>query len=872
MDSQRHVRAKALFVEALAMPERERVPFVERQSGDDADLRREVLDLLSYADDGEDYTISARRGTVEADLAGIAARRVEPAKYARGYVFAERYRIVELLGQGAMGDVYRAFDTTLEVEVALKVLHDPAPLLIDRLQDEVRLAREVTHPAICRVYDIGEYRGEHFLTMEFVEGEDLRGLLARLGKMTPDDVHTIALQLCEGLAAAHGHGVLHRDLKPSNIILDASGKAVIADFGVATTTGNDGDDSIAGTPAYMAPEVLADGAAASEQSDLFALGMLLYELATGERIAGSADLDGIARKARSLASRAPGMDQRLSSFIAQMLNRDPAKRPGSAAEVLRGLTRRPTTSPPHRRRTITAVAVVAGTVVVVLAIVLPRVAPPPREPTPSTVAQSAERIGKSVPEPGEAAASLARLAVLGLDDETVREGNPRLASAIRDEIIDGLSVRMDLDVIAAEAIDRFSVGGGTISSVGPELGVDYVVHGRVERDQEEILVSVRLVDVESGRKLWSRVYRAPLEQQGLRSMEREIVEEVSAGVGGHLRGKQRDRRPSSSNDADRADADALWRRAERFAGPWTRAKSQRATNLLRRAVTLEREHPRALASLASALVLRADRGWSDDRRASYDEAEALAVRASSLDDSLVEPYVVSARVFSVRDWNWARAERAYLTALERDPDSNRVLNAYAEFLSLQGRFEAAVQHALRAVDLDPTSAPTLRNTAARLYEARSFDRAAALARLASVLDDTDGEIFALLAAIALERGEYADAIANSQRLIPLMGRNALTLTRLAYTHHRAGEKDQADALALEAAQFGTMDVAERLLAALATDRPDDGIAALDDALRTHHPFALRLEIDPVIDPLRSHPSYAILSRRLGLRERARAER
>ncbi len=863
MDSQRHARAKELFLEALSTPNQERATLLERQCGGDALLRREVLDLLSYADDGDDYTISAKRGKLEAGLAASAVSRVEPAKYERGHVFAERYRIVGLLGQGAMGDVYRAFDTTLDVEVALKLIHDPDPSLIERLQEEVRLAREVTHPAICRVYDIGEHHGEHFLTMEFVEGEDLRELLSRLGKLAADDVYTIALQLCEGLVAAHGHGVLHRDLKPSNIILDSNGKAVIADFGIATTTGNDGDDSIAGTPAYMAPEILADGAAASEQSDFFALGVLLYELATGERIAGERDIEEIASKARSLASRVPDLDSRLTSLVAQMLEGNPDKRPRSAEEALRGLT---STTATRRDRSIRR-AIVAGALAaaaVVVAVVAFDHAQAPRETVESSVARSVERLGKSLPSSGVASAALVRLAFLGLDDTAVRVGNPHLANAIRDEIIDGLSARVELDVITGDAMDRFSAGGGTAESVGVELGADYIVRGRVERDDGDILISVRLADAQAGGKLWSRVYRAPLHPEGLRAMEHDLVDQLAVAVQAHRRSKQRARRTKSVGEGKSADADTLWRRADRFANPWTKTKLQRVTKMLRRAIALDPEHARSFASLASALVLRADRGWSAERRGSYDEAEVLARRALSLDESLLEPHVTSARVFSVRDWNWARAESAHLAALERDPESNTALNAYAEFLSFQGRFDAAIEHALRAVDQDATSALTLRSTAARLYEARSFERAAALARLASVLDDTDGEIFGLLAMIALERGEYEDAIANSQRLIPLMGRNADTLARLAYTHHRAGDQDQAYALSSEAAELGTMDVASRLLAALATDRPDDGIAALDDALRTHDPLALRLEIDPVIDPLRAHPSYSSLSRRLGM--------
>ena len=174
---------------------------------------------------------------------------------------ASRYRIIALLGKGGMGEVYRADDLTLGQAVALKFLPDDAArdeALLERFRNEVRMARRVSHPNVCRVYDVGEVDGQTFFTMEYVDGEDLASLLRRIGRLPPDKALEIARQLCAGLAAAHTKGVLHRDLKPANIMLDGRGQVVITDFGLAGVADNiRGPEVRSGTPAYMAPEQLA---------------------------------------------------------------------------------------------------------------------------------------------------------------------------------------------------------------------------------------------------------------------------------------------------------------------------------------------------------------------------------------------------------------------------------------------------------------------------------------------------------------------------------------------------------------------------------------------------------------------------------------
>src|ERR1044071_8998003 len=209
-----------------------------------------------------------------------------PGGFAPGAIVAGRYRIVALLGRGGMGEVYRADDLTLGQAVALKFLPDAAAsdeALLERFRNEVRIARRVSHPNVCRVYDVGEVDGQTFFTMEYVDGEDLASLLRRIGRLPPDKALDIARQLCAGLAAAHSKGVLHRDMKPENIMLDGRGQVVITDFGLAGVAGQiQGVEVRSGTPAYMAPEQLA-GKEVTTRSDIYALGLVLYEIFTGKR-------------------------------------------------------------------------------------------------------------------------------------------------------------------------------------------------------------------------------------------------------------------------------------------------------------------------------------------------------------------------------------------------------------------------------------------------------------------------------------------------------------------------------------------------------------------------------------------------------------
>jgi Flp pilus assembly protein TadD len=253
------------------------------------------------------------------------------SRFVPGYVLAGRYRMVKRLGQGGMGEVWQADDLVLDTPVALKLIYSDDPEGRQRILNEVRLARKITHPSICRVFDVGESEGEVFYSMELVHGEDLATLVRRIGRLDYDKVIDIGEQLCAGVAAAHAQGILHRDLKPANVLIDADGYVRITDFGIAVPRSDSGGHTIIGTPAYMAPEQLVSGGALSERTDIYALGLILYELLVGQP-AFDARSD-LRRQAPKPSTLLKDVDPQLERAVCTAMAHDPEDRPASVREL-----------------------------------------------------------------------------------------------------------------------------------------------------------------------------------------------------------------------------------------------------------------------------------------------------------------------------------------------------------------------------------------------------------------------------------------------------------------------------------------------------------------------------------------------------------
>jgi serine/threonine-protein kinase len=350
-----------LFHAALEREPAERAAFLAEACADDQSLFDAVNDLL-VAHDQSWSLVDQRHAALETDNTSDPTRRIPkpPApravqdhtphssgddqregRFVTGAMLAGRYRIVGLLGKGGMGEVYKAEDLKLKQAVALKFLPESIALdggMLARFHNEVRIARQVAHPNVCRVYDIGEVKGLSFISMEFIDGEDLSSLLRRIGRLPGDKAVELARQMCAGLAAAHEAGVLHRDLKPANVMIDGRGKARITDFGLAVVSEElRGEETLAGTPAYMAPEQLT-GKEVTQRSDIYALGLVLYELFTGKRVFEAKSIQElIALHEKSTpptpSSHVKFIDPLAERVILRCLEKDPKARPASAVQV-----------------------------------------------------------------------------------------------------------------------------------------------------------------------------------------------------------------------------------------------------------------------------------------------------------------------------------------------------------------------------------------------------------------------------------------------------------------------------------------------------------------------------------------------------------
>jgi serine/threonine-protein kinase len=334
MTPKRHALIRDLFLEVVSKPDGQRRSFLNQRCGRDARLRGEVEKLLAHHDE--------RTVAPPAPADGATGPSETPAP---GVLVARRYRIISMLGQGGMGQVYRADDLALDQPVAIKFL-DPRfagrPAWLARFRNEVRLARLVTHPNVCRVFDISGPEEAPFLSMEYVEGEDLSKWLRRENRPDTRQVVEVARQICGGLAAAHGAGVLHRDLKPQNILFDRTGKVRLTDFGVAAAFEDDWLRNVpSGTPAYMAPEQFA-GRNVDVRSDLYSLGIVLYELFAGRppfEAETVQEYRGLHEHQDPvpLSEAVPGIDPDLAGMVHHCLRKNPRERPSSALAVAAAL-------------------------------------------------------------------------------------------------------------------------------------------------------------------------------------------------------------------------------------------------------------------------------------------------------------------------------------------------------------------------------------------------------------------------------------------------------------------------------------------------------------------------------------------------------
>ena len=603
-----------------------------------ASLARSMGDDRSI---GVDDTVAATTGS------GTAPMDETPPVEALG----GRYVIMSLLGSGGMGCVYLARDRELDELVALKMLRRElvaSSEMLARFRLEVKLARRVTHRNVARTFDIGDHRDEKFLTMEYVEGESLTSRLARGGALPPAEVQRIGGQLCDGLGAAHAAGVIHRDLMPDNVLLGRDGRVVITDFGIARTSLTAGaTQGLIGTPAYMAPEQVEAKGQLDHRADLYALGELLYEMATGVRVwpgespyaVAAARLIEAPKDPRTLV---PALPAGFAELVLRCLSRAPDGRPASAAEVASELSALDD-APPAAQCPILAPAPCRSRMVVA---VLPF------------------RNGGSP------------------DDEYIADG-------LTEDLIDALSMTDGLSVCARGMVMPLKGRDRDPRELGRELGVNAVVECTVRKTGDSIRVSARVASVVDGLQLWAKRFDRPASD--VLVVSDELARAIAAALTVTLKA------PGREAPTDPVAVDLYLRARQELRGFW-QENVARAIPLLEDAMRRAPNDPAILSAYASAQA----RAVFFDLPDAASLGREAALRAIALAPNLGEPWIAKATL-EYREDDAPAALRSLRAALARAPGSAPAHEVAGRILLETGLVDEALRLLQRSLVLDPTA-------------------------------------------------------------------------------------------------------------------------------------------------------------------------
>jgi serine/threonine protein kinase/tetratricopeptide (TPR) repeat protein len=751
------------------------------------------------------------------------------------------YTILEKIGEGGMGEVYRARDARLGRDVALKLLPqtlDATPDRLGRFEREARTVAGLNHPNIVTVFSFEEAEGRRFLTMELVEGRSLDRLLAPKG-LPLARVLEVALPLADALVAAHEKGVVHRDLKPGNVMVTADGRVKVLDFGLAKLARPDGDPELSqaatmespiskagqllGTVPYMAPEQVR-GEAVDARSDLFALGIILYELAAGSRpFTGHSNADissAILRDAPLPLSRVrPDLSGDLGRVVGRCLEKDPDRRFQTAKDVRTELE------------------------------ILSRDS---RSPVPASAASSA------VPAPAEAPS----IAVLPFANRSRDEEDEYFSDGLADELLSVLAKVRGLRVAARTSSGTFKGKEVTIAEVGKALNVATVLEGSVRKAGNRVRIAVQLVKVSDGYPLWSETYDRTLDD--IFAVQDDIAQSVVKELRTALLGETADSDASREARADVAiaakgrgrnpEAHRLYLQGKHLVDRLNPEDSGKGVALLEQALALDPGHAPAWVSLGEAFINAGAYGWGAVAETSRKAKEAVE-RALALDPDLAEAYVRLCRIQRIHGWDWNAAQAASRRALELAPESTEALREAAVLAGQLGRFQESLELLERALIMDPLSSTGYTQLG---YVLRSLGRPGeAIEAYRKALDLTPQRISAhhMISVMHADAGRDAEAQEESS----LEPAEWARLTSLAYLHYRAGRNAEGDAVLERLEREFAEDTALQIAALHATrGDADRAFEWLERAYDQRDAGLSQMQQEPTLRPLHGDPRWAAL--------------
>lgn len=777
------------------------------------------------------------------------------------------FRILEKVGEGGMGVVYRARDETLDRDVALKVL--PAGALADqiarkRFRKEALALSRLNHPNIATVHAFDTQGGMDFLVMEFIPGVSLDEKLAS-GALPEKEVVRLGAQLAQGLAAAHAQEVIHRDLKPGNLRLTPDGRLKILDFGLAQwlprasasarTDVASKTESGAGTLPYMSPEQLKEETV-DERTDIYTAGAVLYEMTTGRRaFPGKSPAlltEAILHQTPVAPSKLdPRVSPALESVIVKALDKHPGRRYQSARELQVDLERFGAMQPLRAPRRwgwfhdVRALPLAGGVILVVL----------------FALAVLNRRGAWERLTSGMGSGRLDSIAVLPLDNLSGDPEQEYLADGITDGLITNLAQIGSLRVISRTSVMQYKGARKPLPKIARELNVEAIVEGTARRSGDRIRISAQLIEAATDRHVWARSYERGV--QGLNILESEIAQAISEALRVELTPDEKTRlakaRPVNP------EAQEAYLKGRYFRSKSSEEGHKKAIQYFEQAIATDPDWAPPYAGLGDAYVSLQHDEFLPSAEA-FPKATVALRKALELDESLAEAhYSLGYQMYDA--WDWSGAERELKRAIELNPNYSRAWRAYATWLDIMGRHAEALDAVKQALAVDPVPVYPMVVSAYIHYTAHQYDKAIELLQEALEMDPRYPDTHKGLAWCYAQKGRFDEAIAEARKAITLSGGSTESLATLGDVYAQAGMRIEARNVLEELEKLSkrkyVSSVGVALIYADLGDK-DRAFASLEEAYRQRDGWLGDLKLLPNLDSLRSDPRFADLVRRVGL--------